>query len=115
MALAEEALSMLRTIGLDTAPRPVDQVVEVRRAPLGETDDRPYRHGGRIVCHCERVTATEIEAACTPPLAATDLDGVRRRTRALAGRCQGFFCSAEVCAIASRASTRPMRDWMALS
>jgi len=25
-----------------------------------------------------------------------DLDGLRRRTRALMGRCQGFYCTAEV-------------------
>ena len=46
----------------------------------------------------ERVTAGEIRDACSAPLPARDLDGVRRRTRALAGRCQGFYCSAEVIA-----------------
>ena len=34
--------------------------------------------------------------ACAGPVPATDLDGVRRRTRALTGRCQGFACSAAV-------------------
>jgi len=114
MALAEEALAMLTTIGLDAPPLPDDQVVAVRLTPLGEADARPYRAGGRIVCHCERVTEAEIAGACAAPVPATDLDGVRRRTRALAGRCQGFFCSAEVCAIAAGASTRPMSDWLTL-
>ena len=38
----------------------------------------------------------EIEDAMDGPLPAADLDGVRRRTRALLGRCQGFHCLAEV-------------------
>ncbi len=55
---------------------------------------------GEIVCHCELVTKREIEAALTGPLPAGDLGGLKRRTRAMMGRCQGFYCSAHVCAIA---------------
>lgn len=94
MALAEEALSMLAGEGL--ALEPSAEVVSVRRTPLGERDDRPYRRGGRIVCHCEHVTEAEIVTACSEPLPATDLDGLRRRTRAVTGRCQGFSCWAEI-------------------
>ena len=32
------------------------------------------------------------------PIPPADLDGLRRRTRVLMGRCQGFFCAAEVAA-----------------
>ena len=94
MALAEEALSLLSGAGLELEPSA--DVVSVRRTPLGERDDRPYRRGGRIVCHCEHVTEAEIVTACTEPLPATDLDGLRRRTRAVTGRCQGFSCWAEI-------------------
>lgn len=55
---------------------------------------------GRIVCHCELVTEREIRAALSGPLGARDLGGLRRRTRAMLGRCQGFYCAAEVAAIA---------------
>jgi glycerol-3-phosphate dehydrogenase len=94
MALAEEALSLLSGAGLELEPSA--DVVSVRRTPLGERDDRPYRRGGRIVCHCEHGTEAEIVTACTEPLPATDLDGLRRRTRAVTGRCQGFSCWAEI-------------------
>jgi glycerol-3-phosphate dehydrogenase len=94
MALAEEALARLVSIGLVAAP--VATHVMVRVTPLGERGHRPYQDGGRIVCHCERVTEGEIVDACTGPLAATDVDGLRRRTRTLAGRCQGFYCFADV-------------------
>lgn len=54
---------------------------------------------GRIVCHCEMVTEREIEAALASPLPPRDLGGLKRRTRAMMGRCQGFYCSAEVDAL----------------
>jgi glycerol-3-phosphate dehydrogenase len=97
MALAEEALVRLQAAGLDARPR--ERVVAIHRTPLGEAEDRPYRHGGRIVCHCERVTESEIADAVAGTLPALDVDGLRRRTRALAGRCQGFYCFAEITAI----------------
>jgi len=94
MALAEEALVRLRACGLVGEPR--SDPVPVRLTSLGEAGPRPFQRGGRIVCHCERVTADEITAACAGPVPATDLDSLRRRTRAVAGRCQGFSCLAEV-------------------
>ena len=72
---------------------------------IGERFERPYQRGeliagdreyGRIVCFCERVTRGEIRDALAAPVAAVDLDGLRRRTRAHMGRCQGFFCGAEI-------------------
>jgi glycerol-3-phosphate dehydrogenase len=50
------------------------------------------------VCFCERVTQGEIRDALESPVPAVDLDGLRRRTRAHMGRCQGFFCGAELAA-----------------
>jgi glycerol-3-phosphate dehydrogenase len=74
---------------------------------IGEFGTRPYQDGaligrdpdyGRIVCFCERVTRGEIDAALDSPIPPVDADGLRRRTRALMGRCQGFFCGAEIAA-----------------
>jgi glycerol-3-phosphate dehydrogenase len=65
---------------------------------IGEFGERPYQRGGRIVCFCERVTRDEIDAALHSPIPPADADGLRRRTRALMGRCQGFFCGAEIAA-----------------
>jgi len=56
---------------------------------------------GRIVCRCELVTSAEILDAIRRPLGATTLDGVKRRTRAGAGRCQAGFCSPRVMRILS--------------
>ncbi len=51
---------------------------------------------GEIICHCEMATSREIEAALTGPLPAQDYGGLKRRTRAGMGRCQGFYCNARL-------------------
>ena len=52
---------------------------------------------GEIVCHCEMVTQREIKAVLESKLMpAGSLDGLKRRTRATMGRCQGFYCSARL-------------------
>jgi glycerol-3-phosphate dehydrogenase len=61
----------------------------------GHRDWQRAGHGG-IVCHCELVTRREVEAALSGPMAAGSLAGLKRRTRVTMGRCQGFYCSAEL-------------------
>lgn len=51
---------------------------------------------GKIICRCEMVTLAEIKDAIHRPLGARTIDGVKRRTRAGAGRCQGGFCGPKV-------------------
>ncbi len=51
---------------------------------------------GNLVCRCEQVTEAEIREAIRRPLRAHTIDGVKRRTRAGMGRCQGGFCSPRV-------------------
>lgn len=88
--------------GARTAARPAPHAEPRRGLP------RPYRDArliarepdfGSIVCHCERVTRGEIRAALTSTIPPGGLDGLRRRTRARGGRCQGHYCSAEVRAV----------------
>ena len=55
---------------------------------------------GKIVCRCESITEGEILEAIRR--GATDLDSVKRRTRAGMGRCQGGFCSPQVLALLAR-------------
>ncbi len=97
MGIAEEALALLGRAGLAAATKAPDAVVPITVPYLGQVGPRPWQTGERIVCHCERVTGLEIIAAGTDPFVpALDLDGVRRRTRAMLGRCQGFACTADV-------------------
>jgi glycerol-3-phosphate dehydrogenase len=57
---------------------------------------------GRIVCRCEGVTEGEIVEAIHQNPPASDVDGVKRRTRGGMGRCQGGFCSPIVVEILAR-------------
>jgi glycerol-3-phosphate dehydrogenase len=106
LAIAEHVRTELGAAGLRLEPK--RDVPGVRMPNIGEELPRPYSEQGRIaadpdygriVCFCERVTRGEILDALAEPLPAVDLDGLRRRTRALMGRCQGFYCGAEVRAL----------------
>jgi glycerol-3-phosphate dehydrogenase len=106
MAVAEHVVGLLTEAGLDCTPRP-DLPPPPRMPNLGQAGVRPYQDAGRIaadpaygsvVCFCERVTAGEIRDALASDLPPADLDGLRRRTRAMNGRCQGFYCGAAVVA-----------------
>lgn len=57
---------------------------------------------GKIICRCEKVTEGEIVDAINRPLGATTVDGVKRRVRATAGRCQGGFCLPSIIEILAR-------------
>jgi glycerol-3-phosphate dehydrogenase len=108
MAIAEHVRDGLAAAGLDLEPRPADDLPRVRMPNLGEASLRPYADAariaadpeyGRIVCFCERVTRGEIRDALAGRIPPADADGVRRRTRALMGRCQGFYCATQVGAL----------------
>src|SRR5205085_5411312 len=110
MAIAEHVRAELGDAGLALEPR--TGAASVRMPNIGEHLPRPYMQPeriaensayGRVVCFCERVTRGEIHDALSAPIPAVDLDGLRRRTRVLMGRCQGFFCGAEVAAMLGEA------------
>ncbi|MHB8758157.1 MAG: FAD-dependent oxidoreductase [Bacillota bacterium] len=64
--------------------------------------------GGRLVCRCERVTEAAVVAAIHEPFGARTVDGVKQRTRAGMGRCQGAFCGPRVVEILARELGRPV-------
>ena len=106
LAIAEHVVGQMGAAGLT--------LVEAEREPqipsmpeLGARGTRAFEDPrrvevdpayGHIVCFCERVTEGELRDALTSPLPARDLAGVRRRTRATNGRCQGFYCGAAITA-----------------
>jgi len=111
MAIAEHIREQLGAAGLELQPHDEDELPALRMPNLGEAFLRPYADAGRIatdpeygrvVCFCERVTRGEVRDALQSPIPPVDLDGLRRRTRALMGRCQGFACGANVAALLER-------------
>jgi glycerol-3-phosphate dehydrogenase len=117
MAIAEHVRDLLADGGLKLIPR-AELPGPPRMPNIGESFTRPYQDEarisadpayGRIVCFCERVTAGEIRDAYRSAIPPCDLNGLRRRTRAMNGRCQGFYCGAEILALAgSRGDLTPL-------
>ena len=77
---------------------------------LAEDRPRPWQQDGRseIVCHCEMATLREIESALDGPLPARDAGGLKRRTRAGMGRCQGFYCSGRLAQLTEGRLEQPL-------
>ena len=108
-AIAEYVCDMLRESGLDLSVRedfnperrPMHYFSEMTREQKNALiKERPeFAH---VICRCETVTEGEIlDAIRTNPRPKT-LDGVKRRTRATMGRCQGGFCSPYIVDLLSR-------------
>ena len=62
---------------------------------------------GKIVCRCREITEGDIIDAIRRYPGAVTLDGVKRRTCATSGRCQGSFCSERIIEILARETGRP--------
>lgn len=54
---------------------------------------------GEIVCRCETVTKAEILQAIRNPLGVHTVNGIKVRTRANMGRCQGGYCEPRITAL----------------
>ncbi len=106
MGIAAHVVELLADAGLQL--RRAASHLGVHMPPIGESQLRPFRDAqaiagnpsyGEIVCHCERVTRGELVDALEAPLAPRTMEGLRRRTRAGLGRCQGFYCSAAIASL----------------
>lgn len=85
---------------------------EFRRMTREEQDEliRKNPSYGKIVCRCESITEGEILDAIHSPVPPTSVDGIKRRTRAGMGRCQGGFCQPRVLEILAREQNRSWTD-----
>ena len=63
---------------------------------------------GKVVCRCELVTEAEIHDAIDH--GATTLDGIKFRSRAGMGRCQGGFCTSRCMEVLSARLGAPLED-----
>ena len=51
---------------------------------------------GEVICRCENVTKAEILQAVHNPLGVDTMTGIKYRTRAMMGRCQGGYCQMRI-------------------
>lgn len=65
---------------------------------------------GNIICGCEKVTEGEIVDAIRRPLGARTVEGVKRRTGASFGNCQGSHCLNKIVSILARETNKKMTE-----
>jgi len=115
-AIAEMVVDMLKAEGLtlelksDFKPhrRPIEHPFRDFNPAKAEALIAQDSHYGHVVCRCEHVTEGEIIEAIHR--GATTLDGVKYRTRAGMGRCQGGFCTPHIIKILARELGVPIED-----
>ncbi len=108
-AIAEYVADMLRGAGLAVLPkadfnptrRPMHYFRELDVDGKNEIikEHPEYAH---VICRCETVTEGEILEAIRTNPRPSDVDGVKRRTRATMGRCQGGFCTPYIIELLSK-------------
>ncbi|MBR0462954.1 MAG: FAD-dependent oxidoreductase [Clostridia bacterium] len=114
-AIAEEIVRLIEKAGLSLAPKAdycptrkaIPEFRHLSREEQAELIERDPRFG-RVICRCETITEGEIVEAIRR--GARTVDGVKRRTRAGMGRCQGGFCMPRVMEILSRELGAPMTE-----
>ena len=115
VAIARYLVELLRESGLTLTEKPGwtglrEDPHAFRHMTEAQQDAfiREHPDYGRIVCRCETVSEGEIRAAIRRNPQAWDVDGVKRRTRAGMGRCQGGFCGPAVLRLLSQELGVPM-------
>ena len=108
-AIAEYVLDMLRKAGLAFVPKADFNPIRPPMHYFREADDdrkneiiKKHPEYAHVICRCETVTEGEILEAIRTNPRATDVDGVKRRTRASMGRCQGGFCTPYIVELLAR-------------
>ena len=114
-AIALRVADILVEEGLDLIPKddyvaklpPSIRFAELSRDEQRRLIEKDPRYG-RIVCRCEHVTEGEIIDAIRA--GARTLDGLKFRTRAGMGRCQGGFCTARCMELLARELEIPLNE-----
>jgi len=117
LGIAEHVMSLIFPAVFDR--KPTKPVRGVRVPDLAETSVRPWADPQRIaadpayaemLCHCERISVGEVRDALASPVPPASIKALKRRTRAMFGRCQGFYCGARVQAMFDAAQAKARAD-----
>ena len=116
-AIAKYVVEMLKERGLELSEndsfngrrRPLHYFRELGIDEKNEVikNNPDYAH---VVCRCETVTAGEIIEAIRTNPRPTSIDGIKRRTRASMGRCQGGFCTPYIVELLAREMGVPVTE-----
>lgn len=115
-AIAKYAAELVGTL-TELNPNPSFNGKRARELPFCSLDAKTQNQMikenpcyGKIVCRCEKVTEAEIRNAVRRNPPTHSVDGVKRRTRAGMGRCQGGFCQSKVAEIIAQELNIPLEE-----
>lgn len=117
VAIAKYAVELLEKQGLNLTPKADWNGCRENAHAFREMTDaqkdafiKKNPDYGKIVCRCETISEGEIRASIRRNPPASDVDGVKRRTRSGMGRCQGGFCSPNVMRLIAEEHGLKMED-----
>jgi len=82
-----------------TAHRPAPLRREFLSPPQRRKLARQDHNFAEIICRCEGISRGEVLRAIENPLGVHTLNGIKKRTHSMMGRCQGGFCLARIAEI----------------
>lgn len=105
-AIALKVKEILRSAGLELQGKndfnPLRKPIIRKKDAAFKGDIAAGAPEEHIICRCEQVTEAEITDALHRGIPVRSLDGVKRRTRAGQGKCQGAFCGPRVRALIAK-------------
>lgn len=99
--LVSQKINLHDNIGFIEKREPIKRISELSYEEVEELIKKDERFAN-VICRCEKVSEMEIVDSLTTPVPANSLDGIKLRTRAMAGRCQGGFCLPKILEIIKR-------------
>ncbi len=113
-AIALKVVEILKLSGLDLEGKPS---FKSYRKPIIKAKDVSFKGDinatdaeEHIICRCEQVTEAEVIDALQRGIPIQSIDGIKRRTRAGMGRCQGGFCRQRVQALIAKELNIPIEE-----
>ena len=82
-----------------------EQPIEIKRKLIEENPNY-----GEIICRCETITKAEILEAINNPLGVETVTGIKYRTRAMMGRCQGGYCQTRITELIKEEKNRKVEE-----
>ena len=105
--LKSNGLALREKTGFNPRRRRIESLRDSTPARIEELVKHDPRYG-RVVCRCEKVSEAEVIEAIRR--GATTIDGVKFRTRASMGRCQGNYCGPELARILANQTEQSFQD-----
>lgn len=99
--IVKNILPLTKKADYNPRRRPVIRTFEMTNEELNELY-KSNKNYSKMICRCEKVTEGEIVDSITRNCGARSVVGVKNRSRAGSGRCQGGFCQSEVINILAR-------------